>query len=92
MRRFDEIAPDAQKTFDAGGGMRLPWQDFASAAHRCRTDGPVMTHAAMDIAGLSSRTGNGSGGLGRAITGGLGTTTITMITTTTWKGGAAGVR
>lgn len=51
-----------------------------------------MTHAAMDIAGLSSRTGNGSGGLGRAITGGLGTTTITMITTTTWKGGAAGVR
>lgn len=50
-----------------------------------------MTHAAMDIAGLSSRTGNGSGGLGRAITGGLGTITI-MITTTTWKRGAAGVR
>lgn len=50
-----------------------------------------MTHVAMDIAGLSSRTGNGPGTLGCAIDGGLGTITI-MITTTTRTGGAAGVR
>lgn len=51
-----------------------------------------MTHAAMNIAGLQTRTGNGAGALGCMRPGGLGTTTTTMITTTTWTGGAAGVR
>jgi hypothetical protein len=50
-----------------------------------------MTRDAMNIADLTTRTGNGLGGLGCSIIGGLGTTTMT-ITTTSWTRGAAGVR
>ncbi|WP_300545293.1 hypothetical protein [Maricaulis sp.] len=54
-------------------------------------DGSVMPLDATMIAGLQTQTATGLSGLGCTTDGGLGTTT-TMITTTSWTWGAAGVR
>ncbi|MCR9267751.1 MAG: hypothetical protein NXI03_09295 [Alphaproteobacteria bacterium] len=70
--------------------MRLSWHEFANAAQRRVMETTDMQRQLMILDSLTTQTATGLSGLGCAIDGGLGT--ITMITTTSWTRGAAGVR